>query len=279
MLAAQMESAETTAIANSVQLPNGVVLRYSERGDPSGVPVVLLHGFTDSLRSFDLVMPRLPAFIRAIALTQRGHGDAGRPASGYRVVDYAVDLEMFMDALSLEAAFVAGASSGGLVAQRFAADHPTRVMGLVLIGSPVTLRGKPAVQELWKSTISTLTDPVDPGFVRRFQESTVASTVAPAFVETMVRESMKVPAYVWRETTEGFLEDDFSPEVHRIRVPTLILWGDRDVLTQADQEVLRTTIPDSRLVTYPGAGHTLIAEEPEHVAADLTSFVEALRTG
>jgi non-heme chloroperoxidase len=273
-----MEGGEMTVIADSVQLPNGVILPYSEQGDPAGVPVVLLHGFTDSLRSFDLVMPRLPGFILVIALTQRGHGDAGRPASGYRVTDYAADLEMFMDALSLEAAFIAGASSGGLVAQRFAADHPARVMGLVLIGSPVTLRGKPVVEELWNSTISSLSDPVDPGFVRRFQESTVASTVSPAFAETMVRESMKVPAHVWRATTEGFLEDDFSSEVHRIKAPTLILWGDRDVFTQADQEVLRATIPGARLVTYPGAGHTLIAEEPERVAADLTSFVEAVLT-
>lgn len=268
-----------TAIADSVQLPNGIMLPYSERGDPSGVPVVLLHGFTDSLRSFDLVVPSLPASIRAIAFTQRGHGDAGRPASGYHVADYAADLGMFMDVLSLEAAFIVGASSGGLVAQRFAADHPTRVMGLVLIGSPVTLRGKPVVEELWNSTISSLSDPVDPGFVRRFQESTIASTVSPAFVEIMVRESMKVPAHVWRATTEGFLEDDFSSEVYTIKAPTLILWGDRDVLTEADQDVLRATIPGARLVTYPSAGHTLIAEEPARVAADLTSFIEAVSAG
>jgi non-heme chloroperoxidase len=279
MPAGWLEGAKMTAIADSAQLPNGVMLPYSERGDPSGAPVVLLHGFTDSLRSFDLVVPSLPPSIRAIALTQRGHGDADRPASGYRVTNYATDLLMFMDALSLEAAFIVGASSGGLVAQRFAADHPARVMGLVLIGSPVTLRGKPAVEELWRSTISRLGDPVDREFVRRFQGGTIASTVSPAFLETMVQESLKVPAHVWRATTEGFLEDDFSAEVHRIKAPTLILWGDRDVLTQADQEVLRAAIPDSRLVTYPGAGHTLIAEAPERVAVDLTSFVETVLAG
>ena len=268
-----------TASASSVQLPNGLILPYSERGNPSGAPVVLLHGFTDSLRSFDLVASSLPPSIHAIALTQRGHGDAARPASGYRVTDYAADLEMFMDALSLEAAFIVGASSGGLVAQLFAADHPARVIGLVLIGSPVTLRGKPAVEELWNSTISKLSDPVDPEFARRFQESTIASTVSPAFVETMVRESLKVPAHVWKATTEGFLEDDFSSAVRRIKAPTLILWGDRDMLTKADQEVLRATVPGARLVTYPGAGHTLIAEEPVRVAADLTGFVEDVLTG
>ncbi len=48
-----------------------------------GTPVVFLHGITDSLRSFELAFPHLPRSIHAIAVTQRGHGDAGRPTTGY----------------------------------------------------------------------------------------------------------------------------------------------------------------------------------------------------
>ena len=251
-------------------------LPYSEQGDPSGVPLLLLHGFTDSLRSFDLVLPRLPAFIRAIALTQRGHGDASRPAAGYRISDLAADLAAFMDALHLEAAFIAGASSGGLVAQRFAMDHPERVLGLVLMGSPVTLRGKPGVVEAWNSTISRLSDPIDPEFVRRFVMSTVAQTIPQAFFETMVQESLKVPAYVWRAAVEGFLKDDFTAELHKIKAPTLIIWGDQDALTRDDQETLLAAIKKSRRVVYHGGGHTLIAEAPERIAADLEAFVESV---
>ena len=69
-----------TSDVKSVKLSNGVTLPYVEQGDPSGVPVVLLHGITDSWRSFAPVLPSLPASIHAFALTQRGHGDADRPA-------------------------------------------------------------------------------------------------------------------------------------------------------------------------------------------------------
>jgi pimeloyl-ACP methyl ester carboxylesterase len=73
----------------SIALASGVTLRYVEQGDRSGVSVLLLHGFTDSWRSFELVLPHLPTSIRAVALTQRGHGDADRPAAGCRTRDFA----------------------------------------------------------------------------------------------------------------------------------------------------------------------------------------------
>ena len=266
-----------TAIVKWVELPNSVRLPYTERGDLSGTPLLLLHGFADSLRSFELVLPHLPVFIRAIALTQRGHGDASRPTTGYRVSDFAADLAAFMDALHLEVAFIAGASFGGLVAQRFAMDHPERVLGLALIGSPVTLAGKPQVREAWDSTISKVSDPIDPEFVRRFVANTVAPTAPQSFVEILVQESLKVPASVWKAAaTEGFLKNDFTAELHKVKAPTLIIWGDRDTLTQDDQGTLLTAITNSRRVVYDGGGHTLIAEEPERIAADLATFVRSI---
>ena len=70
-----------TPAIKSIELPGRVRLPYVEQGDPSGVPMILLHGVTDCWRSFELVLPPLPASIRAFAVTQRGHGDAERPAA------------------------------------------------------------------------------------------------------------------------------------------------------------------------------------------------------
>jgi non-heme chloroperoxidase len=223
---------------------------------------VLLHGITDSWRSFERVLPHLPESIHAFAVSQRGHGDAGRPASGYRPRDFAADLAAFMDVLGLGAAVIAGHSMGGSIAQRFAIDHPARVLGLVLVGSVTTWRGHPDFVELWDSVVSTLEDPVDPGFVREFQESTLAQPVPPAFLETVVRESLKLPARVWKAALlEGLLRDDFSGELGGIEAPTLIVSGGQDALTRSEQEPLAAAIAGSRRAVYPGAGHGLHWEE------------------
>jgi non-heme chloroperoxidase len=265
------------SIMKSVELPNGVKLPYVEEGDPSGVPVLLLHGITDSWRSFEPVLPYLPDSIHTFALTQRGHGDADRPESGYRTRDFAVDVAGFVDALGLGPVVVAGHSMGSTNAKRFAIDYPERVLGLVLIGAFCTYRGNPPMVDLWQTDVSQLTDPIDPGFVREFQESTVARPMSPAFLETVVQESLKAPARVWRAALEGLLEDDFADEVDQIKARTLLIWGGQDTLcSRRDQDVLLSAIAQAKLVVYEDAGHAAHWEEPERLAADLEAFVRSL---
>jgi pimeloyl-ACP methyl ester carboxylesterase len=130
---------------------------------------------------------------------------------------------------------------------------------------------------MWDSTISKLTDPIDPDFVREFVESTFAQPVPQEFLETLVQESLKVPAQVWKATFIGLLEDDSSEELDKIKAPTLIVWGDQDaIIPRSDQDTYATRIADSRLVVYPGVGHALYCEEPALFAADLAAFVEDL---
>jgi non-heme chloroperoxidase len=271
-----MSTSSTTTDIKCIELPNGIELPYVEQGDPSGIPVLFLHGYTDSWRSFEGVLPHLPESIHAFALSQRGHGDAIRPLTGYHPSDFAADLAVFMDILELEPAVIAGHCMGSYVAQRFAIDHPERTRGIVLMASFTTLRGNPQLAEL-SDAISNLTDPVDPGFVREFQMSTLAQPVARAFLDTVVQESLKLPARVWRAVLKGLMEADFSRDLGRITAPTLIVWGDRDTLfPRSDQDILAAAIPGSRLVVYPGAGHALHWEDPRRFAADLRAFTESL---
>jgi len=261
----------------TVELPNQVKLQYVEQGNSSGFPLVLLHGYTDSWYSFERVLAHLPKSIRAFALTQRGHGDASRPVTGYGPRDFATDLVAFMNTLHIETAVIVGGSSGGIIARRFAIDHPKRTLGLILIGSPLTLQDKPGVMELWDSTISKLTDPIDPAFVHEFVKSQLAQQVPQAFLKTVIRENLKVPARVWKATLKGLLEDDSLEGLNRIKAPTFIIWGDKDVIVpRSDQETLVTRIAGSRLVIYPGAGHSLYWEEPAHLASDIIGFVKSL---
>ena len=261
----------------SVELSKQIKLPYVEQGNSSGVPLLFLHGYADSWHSFELVLPRLPESIHTFALTQRGHGDASRPAERYSTYDFAGDLEAFMDKLGIDNAVIAGGSSGGFVARRFAIGHPQRTKGLVLLGSPLSFRDKPAVLSLWDSTISKLTDPVKEDFVREFVASTFVQQVPKEFIETLVQESLKVPARVWKAVFEGLLEDDSAEEISKIQAPTLIAWGDRDTtVSREEQETIAAAIPNSRLQVYPGAGHVLYCEEPERIASDLFAFIRSL---
>lgn len=265
-----------THVIKSVELPNQVTLQYVEQGDSSGTPVMLLHGVTDSWHSFEPVLPHLPNSIRAFALSQRGHGDSSRPETGYHPRDFARDVAAFMDALKLESAVIVGHSMGSYVAQCFAIDDAERTLGLVLVGSFINCRDNPGLVEFRNSAVSNLTDPIDPDFVREFQESTLAQPVPQTFLEMVVQESLKVPARVWRAAFEGLLEADFSGELGKIKSPTLIVWGERDAyFPRSDQEALASAIADSQLVVYANAGHALHWEEPDRFAVDLVGFVEA----
>ena len=101
-----------------VPLATGITLPYVESGDPTGTTIICLHGYTDSWRSFEMVLPHLPAGIRAFSLTLRGHGEAGKPAIGYHSADYATDVVAVLDALDLDRVVVVGHSMGSSAAQR-----------------------------------------------------------------------------------------------------------------------------------------------------------------
>ena len=265
-----------TPALHRIELPTGLRLQYAEQGDPAGAPVVLLHGITDSWRSFEPVMAHLPASLRVLAVSQRGHGESDRPGS-YRTREFAADAAAFIEALGLGPALVVGHSMGSVNAMRLAIDRPELVAGLVVAGAFAAFTTNAAVVAFYRTVVEPLRDPIDPAFAAEWQQSTLAQPVPQAFLDTVVAETLKVPAGVWRTGFAGLLEDDFSAELHRIAAPTLVVWGDRDSFSpRDDQDRLVATIRGSRLVTYAGAGHALHWEEPERFARDLADFAGQL---
>ena len=272
-----MSAAVMTAMTVArLSLATGVTLEYVERGDRTGTPVVFLHGVTDSWRSFEPMLPHLPASIRAIAATQRGHGGSSRP-DAYRYTDFSADVAALLDALDIRSAVIVGHSRGSLVAQRFAIDHPDRTAGLVLLGAFPTIAGHADVQAMWDGALATLADPVDPTLAREFQVSTLAQPIAPALLDTYVAESLKVPARVWKATFREFLDTDFSPALGRISAPTLIIAAGKDSFSRRqERDALAAGIRGAVVKDYLGAGHAMHWEEPARVARDVADFVTVL---
>jgi non-heme chloroperoxidase len=261
----------------SVPLSTGVSLPDVEQGDPAGAPVVFLHGITDSWRSFEPTLPFLPPSVHAFALTQRGHGDADRPAHGYHPRDFAADVAAFLDSQGLESAVVAGHSMGSTVALRFALDYPERTRGLIPMGAFVRYGTNPVMTEYWDTVVAELEDPIDRSVAQEFQESTLAQPIPLEFLKTAVAESLKVPARVWRAGFAGLFTDEHVARLGEITAPTLLVWGDQDAFVpESDQETLLATIPGSLLESYQGAGHAVHWEEPGRFAADVVAFIERL---
>jgi rifampin ADP-ribosylating transferase len=258
------------------ELPNGLELPYIERGDGAGAPLVLLHGFAESWRSYERLLDLLPERRRALAISLRGHGGPRTIASEYSLDSVAADVAAFMDSVGVAKAVVVGSSSGGYVAQQLALDRPERVSGLVLVGSPRALRGLPEVAA-FAETLARQGDPIELAFVREFTASTLSQPVPPAFLDTMIRDAHAVPTPVWQAVLEALLGAAPPTELGSITAPSLILWGARDgFVSRRETDRLAAAIPSSRLIVYEQAGHAVLWEEPERVAADIARFLDCL---
>jgi non-heme chloroperoxidase len=259
----------------TTQLSTGVRLHYAERGDRAGEAIIFLHGYSDSWFSYSRVLPLLSPEYHAFALTQRGHGDSDKPDCCYTPEDFAADVDAFMDAVGVEEATLVGASTGALFAQRVALSYPRRVSRLVLVGAQ-TLANE-AIMGL-REEVRALEDPVPPEFVREFQESTIYQPVPQEFLDTVVSESLKLPARVWRDYMEQAalsIDHDYVLPLREIEVPTLILWGKQDPLfPREEQERLAEAIPGATLKVYPETGHAVHWDRPEWVVRDLEEFMK-----
>ena len=127
--------------AQAVEIHDGLLIPYLEQGDRDGVPLILLHGLTDSHRSYEPVLEALPSSIRAIALTARGHGDAGKPEAGYDADQMAADVIAVLDKLAIERASVVGWSDGGEIALKLGIGFADRVDRLFVFAANYDANG------------------------------------------------------------------------------------------------------------------------------------------
>jgi non-heme chloroperoxidase len=253
-----------------ITLASGLQLDCRDQG--RGPAILFVHGYTDSWRSFEPVLRRMPASVRAVAYSQRGFGDSNQPASGYAIADFAADAAALLDTLGIADVTVVGHSMGSLVALELALSHPERVGRLVLVGASDSF-DTPLVGELERA-VSELGDSIPREFVHEFQASTVHRSIPEDFLRGVVDESMKVPPRVWREALAGIIAFRSADRLSRLTQPTLIVGGDRDeIASPSAQERLHRAIRGSKLLRYHDTGHGPHWEQPERFSEELLAFV------
>lgn len=189
-------------VTRRLMLASGLRLVVRDYG--SGVPVVLVHAWGETHRSFDRLVRLLAPHLRLVVPDQRGVGDSDKPADGYSLVQAAADLVELLDAIDLPSAFVAGTSSGGYVAQQIGVDHANRVDGLVLVGSPRSLAGG---GDPFGAVLAGLHDPVTPKDVRSINSAISFCHPVPAdFLTDQDRSALTIPRHVWLAVYGGCLQ-------------------------------------------------------------------------
>jgi len=257
--------------ASNVTLADGVRLHYLQQGPLDGPAVIFLHGYSDSSFSFSRVMPMMPAAFRVIAPDFRGHGASDKPAGGYQVTELAGDVLELMDALELPSAIIVGHSMGSFVAQAIAERAPHRVSTLALVGSGPVARNA-VIHEL-KRAVDALMDPIDHGFVREFQYSTIAQPVPESFMNAAIENSKQMPAAVWRALLDGMIA--FEPAKTRPHVRTAVIGGTLDaVFPVSEQTALAAQFVGARLHLFDDVGHAPHWERPEAFVRELIGFLK-----
>ncbi len=261
----------TLSGGKSVRLSNGLRFHYKEY-DGDGPPVLFLHGYVDSSRSFEALIANLPHRRAVFSLDLRGHGDSD-PADHYAIADLTADAIEFIERVIATPVHVVGHSMGSIVAQRVASLRPDLVRKLVLIGAARTASEHPALSEL-RAEIAKFAGGAPREFVEAFQRSTVYAPVPESVIIRYIEESLKVGLGAWRGALNGLL-DEPTDAAQPVEAPALVLWGEKDGLFGAKaQHELARALSRHYSINYADAGHAPHWEFPERVAADIDAFLQ-----
>jgi pimeloyl-ACP methyl ester carboxylesterase len=264
-------------------LRDGETLAYIDIGPRNAVPVVLLHGYTDSARDWAPLAPFLSGRFRLIIPDLRGQGASSKPDCCYTRFDFAYDIKLLLERLKLPGAVVVGHSLGSIVAQTFAEEWPGRTRRLILISSTGTYFGPArdgaSVETALPASLAgaeKLKDPIDPdsAFMKGWWQESMRIN-PPFFSSRQRRDAAAIPARVWRAIADqSLLGVDVHFMLPRIEAPTLLIWGGEDTLEgPAGRAALRSGIKRAQVVNFPSLGHDLIWQDPRGVARAMTRFI------
>jgi pimeloyl-ACP methyl ester carboxylesterase len=263
---------------------DGMQVHYRDEG--SGPTIVLLHGTSSSLHTWDGWVSELSQRYRVVRFDLPAFGLTGpSPTRDYSVGAYAAFVDHVTTRLGLGTFVLGGNSLGGRIAWNFAALHPERIRGLVLVdaaGYPSTASGRPWAFRLAEHhmlpRILTRLDPrplVVDGLRKSYGDpARIQSSVVERYVELSLRTGNR-EAFVDRMQTDS--RDD-SARIASLRTPTLVLWGAKDrLIDPKSAERFGHDIPGAKVVIYDDLGHIPMEEDPKRTVRDVEAFLDTLR--
>ena len=248
--------------------------RYCEWGE--GPPLVLVPGLAGGFELLGPLARLLARDFRVISYQLRGEDDPFALRRHFDLADLVGDLREFLDWRGLECPAVMGVSFGGVLALELAARHPHRLRALALQGVGSRFE-RGLLQQVAGVVLSRYPLPPDSPFVNQFFNLLFGSRQRPGpLFQFVTRRCWQTDQGIMSHRFGLVESNDVRPRLGAVRVPTLALAGDRDLLVspQALAELARG-IPGAREVRLRGCGHLAFATRPEAVAAAVADFLQA----
>jgi pimeloyl-ACP methyl ester carboxylesterase len=287
-----------------IPLSTGITLNVRHGGREGADPILFLHGFPESHRTWRNQLDDLVRNHHVVAPDQRGFAGSDRPegVESYRTDTIVEDALALMDALGIDHFTLAGHDWGGAVAWTAALRHPLRIRRLIIVNAP-----HPLVFQ--KSLIEDEAQRAASQYINFFRSPAAEAAIAAMGLETFLEKVLLThsdPTKLPAEERQHYLDDWKQPgaltamlnwyrasalEVPapgedakaplwthapfpKLHMPTLVVWGLKDpALLPVQLEGLPDLIDDLRIVTSPTAGHFIPWEEPGTVTAAIRDFL------
>ncbi len=247
--------------------------RYCEWGD--GPPLVLVPGMAGGFELLGPLARLLATRFRVISYQLRGEDDCFALRRRFGLADLVDDLRELLDWCGLEAPPVLGVSFGGVLALELAARCPQRIQALMVQGTGVRLE-RGLLQQVAGVVLARYPLPADNPFVNQFFNLLFGSKQEPGpLFEFVTRLCWQTDQSVMAHRFHLLRSFDIQPRLHRIRVPSLILTGTRDLLvSESSRQALTRGISQASRVDLPGCGHLAFLTRPDRVADEVLRFLE-----
>ena len=271
---------------NTITVTDGTQIYFKDWGE--GQPVVFSHGWPLSADAWEdqMVFLGLHGY-RCIAHDRRGHGRSTQPWGGNEMDTYADDLAALAEALDLQGAIHVGHSTGGGEVARYIGRHGTsRVAKAVLIGAvpPLMLKTDANPGGLPMETFDGIRAAVLADRSQFFKDLTApfyganrpGAKVSQGVRDSFWMQGMQAGFKGVIDCIKAFSETDFTEDLKKIDVPTLIMHGDDDQIVPIAASAMLSAklVKGSTLKVYPGLSHGMCTINKDQINADLLAFVK-----
>lgn len=244
---------------------NNLALEYQAEGH--GPVILCLHGWQDSLHTFDQLAPLLVARWRVVRLDLPGFGQSQLPPLDWKLEDYAQCVQAFVQKLKLEVAVVVGHSFGGRVALKSISTHLLNPQHLVLISCAGVAPRQTVRNYTFKllAKIGKVLVFIPPFiFWRKRLRTALYRKAGSDYLNTGVLKDIFIRV----------IAEDLSVAATNIQIPTLLIWGENDSATPlAEGRTLARLIPHATLQVIPQTSHFVHVEQPITVAKLMAEFI------